>query len=65
MLEYTNNCSGKFNYVEMDENFGRVKSVNYEHNGIFVTLEGIELGCDLEGALKLRSKKNITVRPYI
>ncbi|MDR2644739.1 MAG: hypothetical protein LBB44_01980 [Endomicrobium sp.] len=39
MLEYTSNCEGKFKYVEMDESFGRVKSVDYGHNGIFVTLE--------------------------
>jgi hypothetical protein len=54
MLEYTGNCSGKFKYVEMDENFGRVTSVNYDHNGIFVTLEGKGL------ETKFRNTKDLT-----
>ncbi|MDR1433943.1 hypothetical protein [Candidatus Endomicrobiellum devescovinae] len=54
MLEYTGDCSGKFKYVEMDESFGKVKSVNYEHNGIFVTLEGKGIGT------KFRNMKDLT-----
>jgi hypothetical protein len=36
-----------------------------EVNRIDGKFKGIELGCDLEGAIKLRTKKNIIVRPYI
>lgn len=36
-----------------------------EVNRIEGKFKGIGIGCDLEGAIKLRTKKNIIVRPYI
>lgn len=64
MLEYTVGCLGKFKYVEMDENFGigRVKSVNYGHNGIFVTLEGKGIGTKFRNTKDLtRNQKSVAI----